>query len=337
MDDRSPGFDRRGVTQIVEAKRDEHADHCRTANHICHGAILVSRGQTHDAFRVGTHSAARRVFDVAFALAGFLVLAGPIAVIAMAVCIESGRPVFFSQTRLGRRGRHFRLYKFRKFHRDADAGGRAVTVKDDSRLTRVGNFLERTKLNELPQLWNVLKGDMSMVGPRPETLNFADCFRDGYQRVLDYKPGIFGPSQVFFRNESALYPAGCDPHQFYRDILFPLKACIDLAYFPDRNMYSDIAWMFRGVLAVFGGLSFRSEGMYSVEELEGWIGTQERGRRKHAAGGIAITPERAPLLGVKLAPRNGGRGSVVATQAGAGSGASLFVRSINHIVGQRKS
>lgn len=297
----------------------------------------MSRDQTHDAFRIGTRSAARRVFDVAVVLTVFLFLAVPMAVIALAVCLESGRPVFFSQTRLGRRGQHFCLYKFRKFHRDAGAGGRAVTLKDDPRLTRVGKVLERTKLDELPQLWNVLKGDMSMVGPRPETLDFADCFRGSHERVLDYKPGIFGPSQVLFRNESALYPDGCDPHQFYREILFPLKAHIDLAYFPHRNMCSDIAWMIGGVLAVIGGLSFRSEGTCCIAELDGWIGAQERGHREHEAAGVAITPERVPLLHTKLAHGSSGHGSVEAARAGAGSGASLFLRSINHNVGRRRS
>lgn len=279
---------------------------------------------------MGIHSTASRALDVTISLASILLLAVPMAVIALAVCLESGRPVFFSQTRLGRGGRYIRLYKFRKFHRDAGEDVRAVTLKDDPRLTRVGKVLERTKLNELPQLWNVLKGDMSMVGPRPETLNFADCFTEGYRRVLDYKPGIFGPSQVIFRNESALYPAGCDPHQFYRDVLFPVKARIDLAYFPYRNVYSDMAWIIRGALAVFGGLAFLREGPCSIEEWERRIGTQERGHREHEAAGMVLTPERAPRLRAKLAPRSRGRGSVDAAPVDGGPRASLFVRSIKH-------
>ena len=290
----------------------------------------MSRRQTHDALRMGIHSTARRALDVTIALASILLLAVPMAVIASAVCLESGRPVFFSQTRLGRGGRHFRLYKFRKFHRDVAPGGRAVSLKGDPRLSRVGKVLEWTKLNELPQLWNVLKGDMSMVGPRPETLNFADCFGENYRRVLDYKPGIFGPSQVIFRNESALYPAGCDPHQYYREVLFPLKARIDLAYFPHRNIYSDIAWIIRGALAVFGGVALLRGGPCSIEELEGRIGQQDRGRREREAAGMAITPERAPRFRAKLAPRNLGRGSVEAAPVDAGPQPSLFVRPINH-------
>ncbi len=290
----------------------------------------MSRRQPRDALRMRIHSTARRALDVTIALASILLLAVPMAVIALAVCLESGRPVFFSQTRLGRGGRHIRLYKFRKFHRDAGEGGRAVTLKDDPRLTRVGKVLEWTKLNELPQLWNVLKGDMSMVGPRPETLNFADCFTDGYRRVLDYKPGIFGPSQVIFRNESAVYPAGCDPHQFYRDVLFPLKARIDLAYFPYRNVHSDIAWIIRGVLAVLGGLAFLREGPCSIEEWERRIGEQERGRREREPAGMALTPERAPRLRAKLASRSRGRGSVDAARVDAGPRATVFVRSIKH-------
>jgi lipopolysaccharide/colanic/teichoic acid biosynthesis glycosyltransferase len=217
---------------------------------------------------------ARRVLDVAVALAGLIFLAPLVAVIAVAIRVESRGPIFFSQVRLGQRGRHFWLHKFRKFHEFHERGDpqdRAVTLANDVRLTRVGKLLMQTKLDELPQLWNVLKGDMSLVGPRPETLDFAECFHDVYRQVLDFKPGLFGPNQVFFRNEGALYPADCDAERFYRDVLFPLKARVDLAYFPYRNVYLDSAWIARGTIAIFGWSSFPAKGLKWAEGIEGWI------------------------------------------------------------------
>lgn len=191
---------------------------------------------------------ASRMLDIAAALAGLLLVGPVMAVVAAAVWWEGGRPVIFSQTRIGQHGRRFRLYKFRKF-RPTDAGGPKLTVQGDARLTTVGRFIERTKLDELPQLWNVLAGDMSVVGPRPEVPEFADCFERGCQRLLDYRPGIFGPAQVAFRSEGALYGGG-DIDSFYREALFPRKAQLDLAYYPKRSLAGDVAWIFRGVFAV---------------------------------------------------------------------------------------
>jgi lipopolysaccharide/colanic/teichoic acid biosynthesis glycosyltransferase len=117
-------------------------------------------------------------------------------------------------------------------------------------MTVVGRALRATKLDELPQFWNVLRGDMSIVGPRPETVAFADCFVGGIERILVHKPGIFGPSQIIFRNESALFPPDSDLCAYYRAFLFPAKARIDLEYYQHRTLVRDIGWMGRGVLAI---------------------------------------------------------------------------------------
>jgi lipopolysaccharide/colanic/teichoic acid biosynthesis glycosyltransferase len=191
----------------------------------------------------------RRVFDVWAAVLGLLLTAPVMVLIPLAIRIETTGPIFFSQIRVGLHGRHFRLYKFRKFHDDPTPGC-TVTLKDDPRMTRVGWFLERMKLDELPQLWNVLIGDMSIVGPRPESLHFADCFTGRFRRVLEYTPGLFGPSQVMFRDESGLFPEDQDPVEFYRTVLFPAKANIDLSYFPHRTLLSDIGCIARGLAAV---------------------------------------------------------------------------------------
>ncbi len=99
---------------------------------------------------------------------------------------------------------------------------------------------------------NIVRGDMAIVGPRPESLAFADCFDEDVRPLLDERPGIFGPSQVAFRNECAFYPADADPVQFYRDTLFPAKAALDLSYYPGRTLWSDVVWITRGALAVVG-------------------------------------------------------------------------------------
>lgn len=212
--------------------------------------------------------AAKRAFDVTLATIGLVAFLPVMLLIAIAIRLETPGPVLFRQVRLGQRGHYFRLYKFRKFAHCSTASGPAVTLKNDPRMTRVGRTLERTKLDELPQLWNILVGEMSVVGPRPETLDFAECFTGGRRAILDHRPGLFGPSQAIFRNESALYPAGRDPHEFYRTVLFPAKAEIDLRYFRERTIVSDLFWVIRCVLAVAGLPVAGSEGTKGFEAMQ---------------------------------------------------------------------
>ncbi|WP_207485305.1 sugar transferase [Arenibaculum pallidiluteum] len=233
----------------------------------------------------GPRSLPRRAIDILVALAGLVILAPLMLLIALAVRLETPGPALFSQIRIGREGRHFVLYKFRKFHCRTQAGDRPLTLRDDPRFTRLGRVLERTKLDELPQLWNVLRGDMSLVGPRPETLDFADCFQGPYRAVLDHTPGIFGPSQVACRHEATLYPEGCDPREFYRAFLFPMKARLDLAYYARRTVLSDLAWAWRGIWSVFSLSSMPGEAGDRFAALEDWVvghGTR-RGRADPAA------------------------------------------------------
>jgi lipopolysaccharide/colanic/teichoic acid biosynthesis glycosyltransferase len=208
--------------------------------------------------RLPWEAALRRATDIIVALIALLAAAPLMAIIACAIRADSPGPVFFTQRRLGKAGQKFTLLKFRKFREEPNASARAVTLKNDPRMTRVGKLLERTKLDELPQLWNVAAGQMSLVGPRPETLNFEDCFAGPFRAVLDHTPGLFGPSQAIFRDESALYPPGVEPHDFYRSVLFPAKARIDLSYYRQRTLWSDFAWVVRCMLAVFGLVRFQA-------------------------------------------------------------------------------
>ena len=193
-----------------------------------------------------------RVIDILVGGLGLVVLSPLMLLIAAAIIVATGRPVFFAQTRLGQGGKGFRIYKFRKFRARNDVPGPLLTVRNDARMSRVGRFLERTKLDELPQFYNVLKGDMAIVGPRPDSLAHLDCFTGESRALLDYRPGIFGPAQVALRNAGALYPPHTDPTEFYRETIFPLKADLDLSYYPRRTLLKDFIWIVRGVLAVVG-------------------------------------------------------------------------------------
>jgi lipopolysaccharide/colanic/teichoic acid biosynthesis glycosyltransferase len=203
---------------------------------------------------LGMKVGARRILDILCAGAAAAVLAPLMLIVALAIWIESGRPILFAQVRLGQYGRPFRMYKFRKFRPDCDNRGCPLTIQGDRRLTPVGRVLAATKLDELPQLWNVLRGDMSLVGPRPESLAFADCFHNGYEKIHDHKPGIFGPCQAMFRDESKLYPDGVAVVEFYRQVLFPAKAEIDIAYFSRRTLVSDLGWIVRGAWVTVAGV-----------------------------------------------------------------------------------
>jgi lipopolysaccharide/colanic/teichoic acid biosynthesis glycosyltransferase len=204
------------------------------------------------------HVSLRRTLDILCAGMAASVLMPVFLIVALAIWIESGRPILYSQLRLGHNGRPFRIYKFRKFRPNCDLHGYPLTMEGDGRLTAIGRILAATKLDELPQLWNVLWGDMSLVGPRPESLAFTDCFRNGFEKILEHKPGLFGPCQVMFRHESKLYPADDSAADFYRRVLFPAKAKIDLAYFPRRTLASDLGWILRaaGVIAVESWAAF---------------------------------------------------------------------------------
>jgi len=232
---------------------------------------------------------ATRAVDVALAAGGLIVLAPLLVLVAVAVWLDMRSSVIFVQLRVGMHGQHFRLYKFRKFDEKSPArGGGPLTLNNDPRMTRLGRMLAQTKLDELPQLWNVLKGDMAIVGPRPESIDFAGCL-DGWS--LHHRPGIFGPAQVFFRNEAVLFQnrEGRDLERFYREVVYPLKARIDDAYYPNRSLAQDIIWVFRGILAVFGWTMPLQGPSDLPGEVENWILcnlTSGQGDRKEPAGGI---------------------------------------------------
>ena len=191
----------------------------------------------------------RRSFDIGLATLGLALLAPVFVVVAIAIWLEDRGPVLFRQRRIGRRGKVFEVLKFRKFSMNANDGP-ILTLANDDRYSRVGRFLERTKLNELPQLVNVLRGEMAVVGPRPEIEAFEHCYSGRYAQLLDHAPGIFGPSQTAFRNEATMYPPDIDPKTYYETVIFKGKADIDLAYYANASLAGDIYWIWRSLIAV---------------------------------------------------------------------------------------
>jgi lipopolysaccharide/colanic/teichoic acid biosynthesis glycosyltransferase len=157
---------------------------------------------------------------------------------ALAVWLEDGRPVLFRHVRVGRNGRKFDLLKFRSM-RDG-AGGPAITAGGDPRVTRVGRILRRYKLDELPQLWNVVRGDMALVGPRPEAPDYVDANDPVWRAVLRARPGITDLATLIYRNEEEILAGADDPDRYYRQVLLPAKLALNLRYAASRTPLSDL-------------------------------------------------------------------------------------------------
>lgn len=187
----------------------------------------------------------KRAFDITVTIVG-LALAFPLmAVIAAIIVADDGFPVLFRQERIGRGGAPFSILKFRTMVRDAQARGIPLTVGDDPRVTRVGRCLRRTKLDELPQLFNVLRGEMSLVGPRPEVPRYVALYTDDQRRVLALRPGITDPASIVFCNESAVLARYPDPQEAYVKKVMPEKIRINLAYAQRRSVAADLGILLR--------------------------------------------------------------------------------------------
>jgi lipopolysaccharide/colanic/teichoic acid biosynthesis glycosyltransferase len=191
----------------------------------------------------------RRAFDCISAAVGLVLLAPLFALIAGAIKAEGGGPVFYAQPRVGRNFRIFRLLKFRTMAPNAERMGMSITIARDPRVTRVGALLRRCKLDELAQLWNVLRGDIGLVGARPEVERYVAMFRDEYTELLRHRPGITDPASLAFRNESELL-AGAGAEQVYVRQILPRKLQLSLEYARRRNLLSDLGIVFKTLAAV---------------------------------------------------------------------------------------
>ena len=184
----------------------------------------------------------QRLFDFICAAVGLVVLSPVFCIVALAIVTTDGRPILFRQTRIGRNGEPFRILKFRTMR--PGARGIAITVAGDPRVTRLGARLRKYKLDELPQLLNVLAGDMSLVGPRPEVAEYVEWDAPAWQTVLRTRPGITDLATLIFRDEEAILSASSDPSTFYREKVLPRKLALNLRYMGCRSFLQDLKLIF---------------------------------------------------------------------------------------------
>jgi lipopolysaccharide/colanic/teichoic acid biosynthesis glycosyltransferase len=180
----------------------------------------------------------RRLFDIGAGIVGLIAASPLMAIIAAAVLVDSGRPVFFRQTRVGRRGVPFTLVKFRSMAVNHTGG--PLTPAGDGNVTRTGRLLRAWKLDELPQLWNVLRGHMAMVGPRPELRQFVEQFPAEFRFLLTVRPGLTDPASLAFRNEADILARHADPRAAYVDQILPQKLRLSADYLRRRTWATDV-------------------------------------------------------------------------------------------------
>ena len=182
----------------------------------------------------------KRIFDVTASGLGLLLLSPLFLIVAIWIRLDSPGPVFYRQTRVGRYNKDFRLLKFRSMRIGSDKKGLITVGGRDPRVTRSGYWIRKYKLDELPQLINVFKGDMSLVGPRPEVRKYVDLYTPEQLHVLDVRPGITDMASIRYRNENELLEQAADPEQFYRDTVMQDKLRINLEYVSDHSFFKDI-------------------------------------------------------------------------------------------------
>lgn len=204
-----------------------------------------------------------RVPDAAIAVIGLVLLSPVLALIAIAILLESGRPVLFRQTRVGQHGRLFQILKFRSmFH---GRQGTRITAASDPRVTNVGRVLRRFKLDEIPQLWNVVRGEMALVGPRPEVPTFVDLSSAEWKSVLSVRPGITELASLVYREEEQLLAGVPEPEEYYRRVIVPAKLSLNLRYIRERTPLRDLQ------LIWFTALSSGLPGLFDSKRITRWL------------------------------------------------------------------
>lgn len=186
----------------------------------------------------------KRIFDFLTSLFGLIILLPVFIIIAIVIKLDAKEPIFYRQTRVGKNNKNFKLYKFRTMSAGSDKKGLITVGNNDARITRPGRFLRKYKLDELPQLINVLIGDMSMVGPRPEVPKYVSLYDKDQLKVLSVKPGITDLASIEFSNENELLKDQPDPEKFYIDTIMPQKLQLNLEYIRKMNFAYDLRLIF---------------------------------------------------------------------------------------------
>jgi lipopolysaccharide/colanic/teichoic acid biosynthesis glycosyltransferase len=198
----------------------------------------------------------KRALDIAVAAIGMIVLLPIMLIVAISIKCDSRGAVFFKQKRIGKDFRAFLIYKFRTMRENSELSGPVITVGDDSRITRIGRFLRKTKLDELPQLINVLKGEMSLVGPRPELPRFVELFQREYAEILTVRPGITDLASLKYHDEAKLMDQFPNPEEEYLRSILPDKIRLAREYIDRSSIVFDLNLILRTVPKLFGFKTF---------------------------------------------------------------------------------
>lgn len=182
----------------------------------------------------------KRAFDIVFSALGLILLAPILLLIAILIKLDSKGPVLFIQGRVGKNNKDFNIYKFRTMRKQSEKGGLLTLGNNDSRITKIGYFLRRYKIDEFPQLINILKGDMSFVGPRPELRYYVNFYNEDDMKIFQVRPGITGLASLKYRNEVELLKAAKDPETFFIETIIPDKLKFNKEYIKRRNFFFDL-------------------------------------------------------------------------------------------------
>ncbi len=189
----------------------------------------------------------KRLFDITASFFGILILSPLLIFIGLWVGLSSKGGVFYKQIRVGKNNKDFKLYKFRSMRVNSDKQGLLTVGSKDSRITKAGYFIRKYKIDELPQLINVLKGDMSFVGPRPEVRRYVDLYSEEQMKVLSVRPGITDPASIKYRNENDLLSSASNPEEYYIQHIMPDKLKINIDYINNRTFVKDIKIIFQTI------------------------------------------------------------------------------------------
>ncbi|WP_270504526.1 sugar transferase [Paraclostridium sordellii] len=192
----------------------------------------------------------KRLFDIVASSIGLILLSPILILIAICIKLDSKGPVFFKQIRVGKNKELFKIYKFRTMVTDAEKLGKQITIGNDTRITKVGTFIRKCKLDELPQLINVLKGDMSLVGPRPEVPKYVELYDDYQEQILLVQPGITDYASIEFRNESEILGESENPESKYINDIMPYKIELNIKYIKNISLYEDLKLITRTIKAI---------------------------------------------------------------------------------------
>ena len=191
----------------------------------------------------------KRTFDILLSVFAIFLLFPFFLLVSFIIVIDSGFPIFFLQKRIGRGAKEFNIIKFRTMKTNNE--NITITVSDDSRITRIGKYLRKTKIDELPEILNVLFGQMSFVGPRPDVKGYADKLKGANRKILALRPGITGPASLKYYNEEYILSQKSNPKKYNDEVIFPDKVKINMHYFHNRSFFLDLKIIFATIFRIF--------------------------------------------------------------------------------------